>query len=141
MTHANLGYGSKLFMSADGTHFTSIAQMKTFIPQGSKQTVVDQTNVLTPDNFTRPLPVRVDSGEINIEGVLDPSNTSITQLGVAHASLAVYSFQAVLTDGTTYTFQGIVSEYVPFSVAYNKAMLFSAKIRVSGAFTGPAGSA
>lgn len=141
MTRANPGYGSKLFMSADNVHWTPVAQLKSITSQGSKQTVVDQTNVLTPDNFTRPLPVRVDSGELELAGVLDPQNTGITQLGTAHAALAIYYFQLQLTDGTTYTFQGLVSEYVPFTVAVAKAMGFTAKIRVSGAYNGPAGNA
>jgi hypothetical protein len=141
MTNARPGYGSKFFMSSDGAHFASVAQLKSFIPLGSRQTVVDQTNVLTPDNFSRPLAVRVDSGDIDLSGVLDPSNTSILQLGTAHASLSLYYFQVVLPDGTQYTFQGLVIEYVPFSVTYNKFISFSAKVRVSGAMTGPAGSA
>lgn len=141
MTHANPGYGSKFFMSADNVNFTPIAQLKSFAPQGSKQTIVDQTNILTPDNFMRPLAVRVDSGDIDLEGVLDPANTGILQLGTAHASLNLYYFKAVLTDGTEYDFQGLVSDYVPFKVTYNKYIAFSAKIRVSGALTGPAGNA
>jgi hypothetical protein len=140
-TSARPGYGSRLLMSSDNSHWTPVAQLKSFIPQGSRQTIVDRTNVMTPDNFTRPLPVRVDSGEIDLAGVLDPTNTGILQLGTAHATLAVYFFQAVLTDGTTYTFQAMVSEYVPFTVTYNKFLGFSAKLRVTGAITGPAGAA
>jgi hypothetical protein len=143
MTNTRPGYGSKLFMSPSGAvgSFSAVAQLKSIVPQGSKQTVVDQTNILTPDNFSRPLAVRVDSGEINVEGVLDPANAQILQLGTAHASLQLYFFQLVLPDGTQWTFQGLVIEFVPFSVAYNKFLSFSAKIRVSGALAGPAGNA
>ena len=141
MTNARPGYGSKLFMSSDNVHFVPVAQLKSFVPQGSRQTVVDQTNVLTPDNFSRPLAVRVDSGDIDLAGVLDPANTQILQLGTAHAALALYFFKVVLPDGSEYDFQGLVIEYVPFSVTYNKFIGFSAKVRVSGALTGPAGAA
>jgi len=143
MTIAKAGAGSKFFMSSSNANgsFVPVAQLKTFAHQGSKQTIVDQTNISTPDNFSRPLAVRIDSGEINLDGVLDPANTSILQLGTAHASMALYYFLAVLSDGTQYTFQGLVSEYAAFSVSYSKAMLFSAKIRISGALTGPAGAA
>jgi hypothetical protein len=142
MTHAQPGYGSKFFMSSSGSvgSFVPVAQLKSFVPQGSKQTVVDQTNVSTPDNFSRPLAVRVDSGDIDLTGVLDPANTGILQLGTAHASLGLYYFKVILTDGTEYDFQGLVSEYVPFSVTYNKFIAFSAKVRISGALTGPAGA-
>jgi hypothetical protein len=141
MTNAKPGYGSKFFMSSDNVHFAPIAQLQRFVPTGSRQTIVDQTNVLTVDNFSRPIAVRVDSGDIDLSGVLDPANNGVLQLGTAHASLALYFFKVVLTDGTEYDFQGLVSEYVPFTVAHNKALGFSAKIRVSGALTGPAGSA
>ena len=140
-TRANPGYGSKFFLSTDNVHFNPIAQLRTFAPSGSKAATVDQTNVLTPDNFDRPLATRVTSGEIAMEGVLDPANANITQLGQAHAALQLIYGQIVLTDGTQYTFQGYVTEYVPFDVKYNKAIAFSAKIRVSGALSGPAGNA
>lgn len=141
MTNARPGYGSKLFMSSNGSAYTPVAQLKSFVPQGSRQTVVDQTNVLTPDNFSRPLAVRVDSGDIDLSGVLDPVNSGILQLGTAHAALALYYFKVILTDGTEYDFQGLVMEYVPFSVTYNKFIGFSAKVRISGGMTGPAGIA
>lgn len=140
-THAFAGRGTRIFMSADGVKWKPIAQLKTFVPQGSKQQIVDQTNILTPDNFTRQLAARVDSGDISMSGVLDPTNSDILQLGVAHANLAAYFFKVVLTDGTEYDFQALVSEYVPFGVEHNKFIGFSAKLRVTGAFTGPAGSA
>lgn len=141
MTRAWLGYGTTLLMSPDNVDWTLVAQLKTIAPQGSRQTTVDRTNVLTPDNFMRTMPVRIDSGDLHLVGVLDPSNTGILQLGTAHATLAVYYFQAVLPDGTTYTFQAMVAEYVPFNVAYNKAISFSAKLRVTGGMNGPAGAA
>lgn len=140
-TYGYVGRGSRIFMSVDGVKWKPVAQLKKFLPQGSKQTIVDQTNVLTPDNFSRPLAARVDSGDIELSGVLDPQNTDILQLGTAHASLAAYFFKVVLTDGTEYDFQALVSEYVPFGVEYNKYIGFSAKLRVTGALTGPAGNA
>jgi hypothetical protein len=141
-TKAKPGYGSKLFMSTTNSNFTPVAQLQRFAPSTvSKQTEVDRTNVLTPDNFARPFPVRVDSGDLELVGILDPANTQILQLGQAHAALTLCYFMIVLTDGTQYTFQGYVSEYSPFSVSYNKAIGFSAKIRVAGGFTGPMGSA
>lgn len=140
-TWASPGYGSKIFMSTDGVKYQPVAQLKSFIPQGSKQTVLDQTNVLTPDSFSRPLAVMVDSGEIELQGVLDPQNSGILQLGSAHVSLAVCFFKIVLADGTEYDFQALVTDYVPFSVTYNKFISFSARLRVSGAFAGPGGRA
>lgn len=141
-TRAYPGYGSKFFLSTDNVTFTPVAQLQRFAPSTvSKQTMADRTNVLTTDNFTRTAAVKVDSGDIEMVGILDPMNGGILQLGAAHGGLTLLFCKVVLTDGTLYTFQGYVSEYSPFSVSYNKAMLFSAKIRVSGGLTGPGGSA
>jgi hypothetical protein len=141
-TKAQPGYGSKFFLSTDNVAFTPIAQLQRFAPSTvSQQTMVEQTNILTPDNFTRPLAVRVDSGDLDLVGILDAANTNILQLGQAHANLTLLYFKVVLTDGTQYTFQGFVSQYSPFSVAHNKAIGFSARIKVSGGMTGPLGLA
>lgn len=140
-THAQPGYGSKFFLSTDDVTFTPVAQLQRFAPSGSKSTTVDRTNILTPDNFDRPLPVRVSSGEIELVGILDPMNTSILQLGQLHANFTLAYCKIVLSDGTQYSFAGYVTAYVPFTVAYNKAIGFSAKIRVSGGLTGPSGLA
>jgi hypothetical protein len=139
-TWANPGIGSRLFMSADGVKWQPVAQLKSIIPTGSKQTIVDQTNLLTSDNFSRPLAVRIDSGEIELDGVLDPQNADILQLGTAHASLTVQSFKLVFPEGTEWDFQALVSEFIPFTVKYSKYIGFSAKLRVSGALNGPAGA-
>jgi len=135
------GYGSKLSLSANGVTYTEVAQLQRFAPTGSRQTLVEQTNVLTPDNFARQLATRVDSGELEMAGILNPSNAGILQLGTFHASLALAYCMVTLSDGSVYTFQGYVSEYVPFIVAHDKALAFTGKIRVNGAFTGPGGAA
>jgi len=140
-TKAQPGFGSKFYLQLPGGVMTAVAQLRRFKPAGSKATIVDQTNVSTPDNFDRPLAVRITSGEIDMDGVLDPANTQILQLGQAHAQLALVNCQVILTDGTQYSFSGYVSEYVPWEVEFNKFIAFSAKIRVSGALTGPAGNA
>jgi hypothetical protein len=128
-------------MQLSGAAMLEVAQLRSFKVSGSKATVQDQTNVLTPDNFDRPIPTRISSGEIEMDGVLDPANGQILQLGAAHGSLATVPCQVILSDGTQYNFFGFVSEYVPWDVKFDKAIAFSAKVRVSGALSGPAGNA
>lgn len=140
-TTAYPGYGSSLASSPNGSAYTTIAQLKKFAPVGSKQTMVDQTNITTPLPFTQPYAARVDSGEFELSGVLNPSEATALNLGTLHAGLTLAYFQVTLTDGSVYTFQAFVSEYVPFDVTYNKMIGFSAKLRVQGAITGPAGAA
>jgi hypothetical protein len=141
-TNAYVGFGTELNLgTAVGGPFTKVAQLKNITPEGSKAQMVDRTNVLTPDNGTRTLPVRIDTGELDIVGVLDPANTSILQLGTLHASLTPVFAQLVLPGGTEYTFQCFVSQYVPWTIPYNKALGFTARLRVNGLLTGPAGAA
>jgi hypothetical protein len=140
-TTAIPGYGSKLSCSLDGSTYTAVAQLRKITPQGSKQTVVDQTNILTPGNGAAPLAARFDSGEINLEGVLAPADGSQIELGTVHANLTLAWWKLLLSDGiTVWTWRGFLSEFVPFTIEVAKAMGFTAKIRVQGALTGPAGA-
>jgi hypothetical protein len=139
---ASACYGSKLEYTSDGVHYTKVAQLRKIVPDGSKQTIVDQTNILTAGNGSAPLAVRFNSGEIAIDGVLAPGDGSQLALGTLHATLAVVTWRITYPDGeSTYVFLGSVSEYKPFDIDVKKAMTFSAKIRVAGAFTSPAGAA
>lgn len=140
-TIAKLGAGSALQYSLDNTTFTKVAQLRKFAPAGSKQTMVDQTNILTPVPFTAPLAVRVDSGELDLDGILDPANGSQLALGQLHANLTLAWWKVILSDGTPWTFQALVSEFLPFQVDVGKAITFTAKLRISGGLTGPLGSA
>jgi hypothetical protein len=142
VTQAIIGPGSKLMYSTDGTHFTTVAQLRKFSPSGSKQMIVDQTNILTVGNSDAPLAARFSSGEISMDGVLNPQSGSQTQLGIFHASLTLLFWKVLLSDNVTvWTFQGFLSQFVPFDVEVAKAMAFSAKIRIWGALTGPGGTA
>ena len=143
MTTAIGSLGSQLSFSLTGSGaFTTVAQLRTAKPQGSKLSMLDQTNILTPGNGDAPLPGRYSAGEIALDGILSPQNSSQLTLGQLHAAGTLVYWQVLLSDGiTVWSFQGYVSEYVPFSLDVNKAIVFSAKIRISGSQTGPAGTA
>lgn len=136
-TNASPGYGSKLYYSTDDVTWISIAQLKKFSPVGSKQNMVDQTNLRSPGAFTQPLAAQVDTGELEIEGVYKSGDSSQLTLGQLHAQLTLTYFKVVLSDATAWTFQGFVSEFKPWDVEYNKHIPFSAKLRVAGAITNP----
>ncbi len=136
------GAGSKLSYSLDGVHFTTVAQLRKFKGPNSKQTILDQTNILTTGNGDAPLPVRFSSGEAEMDGVLSPQNSSQIAMGTLHASLTIVSWQLLLADGVTvYSWSGSVSEFQPFDIDVMKAVAFTAKIRIAGALSGPAGTA
>jgi len=135
---AHPGRGSKLYSSLDGVTYSAIAQLRTFKPAGSKQNLVDQTNLRTPDNFTRSLAAQVDSGEIEFDGVYSGDSTQLN-LGQLHGQMTLAYFKATLSDGSVWLAQCFVSEFVPWGVAYNKFIPFSGKLRISGGITPPSG--
>lgn len=138
MTNAYLGYGSTLKQSTDGVTFVMTAQLKKFAPAGSKQTIVDQTNLRSTGPFTQPLPAQVDTGEIEFSGVYSGDSTQAT-LAQLHGQMQLGYFKVTLTDGTVWNFSAYVAEFTPWEVTYNKAIPFSGKLRVVGGMTPPSG--
>jgi hypothetical protein len=144
VTIALASVGSKLSFSLDNVHFIKLAQVRRFQGPQSKQTFVDQTNILTAGNGDAPLPVRYSfsGGEAQIDGVVSPQSSSQLTLGQLHANLTLGYWQLLESDGVTlWSWQGFVSEYKPFDLDVMKAVVFLAKIRVWGALTGPLGIA
>jgi hypothetical protein len=142
VTFAIVGFGSKLSYTLDGTDYTTIAQLQRIVPAGSKQQMVDRTNILTADNFTRRLPVRVECDELDLAGVCSPQDGSQLSLGSLHAALLIVAWKILLSDNATfYTFSAAVSSYVPFELVYNKFVPFKAKLALIGGISGPQGLA
>jgi hypothetical protein len=142
MTTAIVSVGSKLSFSLDNVHFTAVAQLRKFKGPQSKQMIVDQTNISTAGNSDAPLAARYSSGTVEMDGVVNPQDSSQLTLGQLHANLTNCYWKLLESDGiTTWTWQGTVSEYLPFDLDVAKAIAFSAKIRVWGALTGPLGAA
>jgi hypothetical protein len=138
---AIVGVGSKLSYSTDNVHFTKVAQLRKFKGPNSKQTIVDQTNILTAGNGDAPLPARYSAGEAEMDGVVIPQDSSQLTLGQLHANLTIVYWQLLESDGVTlWSWQGSVSEFQPFDIDVMKAVAFTAKIRVWGALTGPLGT-
>jgi len=141
MSSALVAYGCQLMFSLDNVHFTTVAQLRKFKGPESKQTIVDQTNILTAGNSDAPLAARYSSGEAEMDGVFKPQSSSQLTLGQMHANLTNAFWKLLLSDEVTvYTWQGLVSEYQPFDIEISKAIAFSAKIRVWGSMAGPLGA-
>jgi hypothetical protein len=137
------GRGTVLQVSQDGTNFLSTGQLTKIEPGGSKQKIVDATDLGAAQlGFTTPLAVQVESGELACEGVLNPQDPVTQLLGQLHGSLALASFLVTLSDNlTSYYFQGYVSDWKPFSVALGKMLRISWKLRIVGALCATTDSA
>ena len=131
------GRGSRLEYSTDNLNFTNVAQIQQFESTGSKQTRVDQTNLLTPGPFTQDIPVQIDSGDFDFAGVLNPQDATYLALLHHHYAMTLLYWRVVLMDGTKFFFQAYVSEFKPFSVKWNKVNGWTGKLRVNGVIEGP----
>jgi hypothetical protein len=133
------GRGSLLLYSLDGNTYVPLAQLRQFESGGSKQTLVDQTNLRSPDLYTYPKPVLVDSGEIDFGGALNPEDSSYLALGEFHGGMLLIYWLVVFPDGSSTSFQAYVSEFKPFAVNWNKLIDWSGKLRIVGGFSGISG--
>src|ERR1700733_7757009 len=95
------GRGTVLSFSPDAVTWTPVPQLQQFEPEGSKQAMVDQTNLSSPGNFTQPYAVQVDAGEFSFSGIYGGATaTAQVLLGSYHASMTLLYWQAVLLDGS-----------------------------------------
>lgn len=139
-TRASTGYGSKLYYSLDQSHYTAIAQLQKFEPTGSKQTIIDQTNLRLAGNFTQPMAVQVDSGEIDFSGVYASNDPTQAVLGGFHGAMTLVYWRVVLSDGSFWSFAAYVSEFKPWAAVYNKFIPFSGKLRLVGGMSAGSGA-
>jgi hypothetical protein len=133
---AYVGRGTVLSYSTDNFTFVAVPQIQQFEPTGSKQTMVDQTNLSSPGNSTQPYAVQVDTGELDFSGIYSGAAPQL-QLGAYHAAMTLLYWQAELVDGSFYEFQAFVSEFKPFSAKWDKLYTWSGKLRLVGAMQTP----
>jgi len=137
-TVAYPGYGSSLASGGtSGGSYTNVSQLKTFSFNGIKADFDEITNLSSPSIFKEWLKTTVDPAELPFSGVLnptDPTTQSLLSSLQASGSSALYYWKITTTDGSTFVFQGYVSEF-KFNVEYNKAILFSGSLKVTGNVT------
>jgi hypothetical protein len=133
------GRGSKLSVetATSPITFTPIAQLQKFAFGGIKVAVEKITNLDSPDAFEEIIATTIDPGDVSFDGVLDPANTEVADLVDRLQNRTKSNFQIELTDGSKFTFAGYFTELTPATVEYSKAIMYSGKIQITGAVTGP----
>ena len=130
--NAQPGRGASLNVSLDGVEFTKIGQLRKCVFAGLKTQLLETTNIRTPAPWTKKAAVRVDSGDVSYDGVLDPNDGGYNLLATLQQGLTLAFFELVLRDTTVYSFQGFVAEHVPADVGVSKLIGFSGKIAIVG---------
>lgn len=130
------GRGSKLAYSLDAAAFIEVPQLQQFEPSGSKQVMVDQTNLLTEGPFTQPMPAQLASGEIDFSGIYSGALEQL-ELGLYHGAMTLLYWRVTLVDGSFYSFQAYISEFKAFSVKVGKLYTWSGKLTLVGGMESP----
>jgi hypothetical protein len=137
-TVAYPGYGSKLANGGTaGASYTNIGQLKKFAFGGLKADFDEVTNLDSSSVFKEWMKTTIDGGDVTFDGVLNPTDATtqglLTSLALAGSASENY-WKITTTDGTTFIFQGYVSEFKT-GAEYNKAITFSGAIKIVGAVT------
>jgi predicted secreted protein len=137
-TIAYPGYGSHLASGGTtGAAYTNVAQLKKINFSGLKADFDEITNLDSPTIFKEYMKTVVDGDTVTFDGVMNPADPTtqalLTNIATA-GSAALFFWRITLTNGSTLTFQGYVSDF-KFGAEYNKAITFSGSIKIVGNIT------
>jgi hypothetical protein len=87
-----------------------VAQLQKFAFSGMSATLEDITNLDSPTAFKEVLPTVIDPKDITFDGICDPSNSAWANLATRLQGRTLTHWEIVLTNGTTITFDGYVTD-------------------------------
>jgi predicted secreted protein len=144
------GFGTILSIGTSGgtPTYTAIAEIKGIQLSGSQNKTEDVTNMGSPGRAEEFIVTTLMAGEFTLNGNKESLSGDAGQVAMnaAFSSGAVLPFKIVFplgpaqtTTGDTYTFTAMVEE-LSWDSQFDKAITFSAKLKVSGVITATAGS-
>lgn len=144
-SQAGIGLGTLLLIGAAGAAPTTIVgEVKTIAQSGRQVATEDVTNLQS--SAREFIPTLLDSGTWDLSGSRIGGNAGQIAMEAAFSGLTIVPFKIQLpkegtqtTTGDTFTFNALVQES-NFSVGVDKAITFTAKLKVSGAITPTPGS-
>ena len=126
--------------------YSAVAELKTFSFSGSKNDTEDVTNSDSAGRAREFIVTLLDAGEISLSGNYVASDAGQVALTAAFNSGAILPYKIQLpvapnqtTSGDVITFIGLMVEN-DLNLSFDKAIAFSAKIRISGITTYTSGS-
>lgn len=121
--------------------YSPVAEIKTLDNTGSKNDLEEVTNFDSEGRFKEYIVTLADAGDLSIAGNYITSDAGQAAFRAAFNAGTVLSYTIVLplqsgqsTSGEKWTFNGIVSE-LDNNVSYDKALTFSAKVKITGPIT------
>ena len=143
---AGIGLGTTLMIGSGGTSetFTLVGEVKTISQSGRQVSTEDVTNMQS--SAKEFIPTLVESGTWDISGNRVGSDLGQVAMETAFSSLVIHDFKVVLplangqtTSGDTFAFTALVQD-LNYSVSVDKAVTFTAKLKVSGTIALTAGA-
>lgn len=118
--------------------YTPVAELKTLDASGSKNDIEDVTNFDSAGRFREYIVTLGDSGDYSIAGNYITSDSGQNAFRGAFNAGTVQYYKVILplqagqtVAGETWTFKGLVME-LDNTVAFDKALAFSAKLKITG---------
>lgn len=144
-TDAYQGIGAKLAYLTGVSTWTYVGQLKTIKPTGQTVKTDDITNLDSPSAYEEILPTIIGAGTVDFTGVLpkDASTGGFSELSTLRDARTVTSWRIYEPDATLvspetiagyWEFEGFVED-LDFDIAFDKAVLFSGKLRRTGPTT------
>ena len=143
---SSIGLGTILSIGTTGGSptFTTVGEIKTIAQSGRQVSTEDVTNMQSlAKEF---IPTLVESGTWDISGNRVGSDAGQIAMEAGFQGLTLLPFKIQLpksstqtTTGDTFTFNALIAE-LDYSIAVDKAVTFTAKLKVSGLITETAGS-
>lgn len=144
-TDAYQGMGAKLAYLTGVSTWTYVGQLKTVKPSNQSVAEDDITNLDSPSAYEEVLPTIIKAGTVEFTGVLpkDASSGGFSELSTLRdartiTSWRIYEPTATLVSPETiagyWEFEGFVQD-LDFDIAFDKAVLFSGKLRRTGPTT------
>ena len=143
---AGIGLGTILSIGTAGATptFTTVGELKTLNQSGRQVSTEDTTNLQS--SAKEFIPTLVDSGTWDISGNRIGADAGQIAMEAAFSGLTLLPFKIQMpkqgtqtTAGDSFSFNALVQE-VNYSISVDKAVTFTAKLKVSGAITETPGS-
>lgn len=153
-TTAQTGYGFKFGVGPASTSagpqvgatYVEVKYLKTCSWSGSKNDTDDVTNTDSPNGIKEFIPTLTDPGEYKISGHRNSADPGLIALKAAYIAKVNYDFQLIYpmatgqtTGGDKEVFSGLVTDF-SIDLTIDKAITFTATVKISGAATDTAGS-
>lgn len=144
-TDAYQGQGAKLAYLTGVSAWTYVGQLKTIKPTGQSVKEDDITNLDSPSAYEEFIPTIIGAGTVDFTGVLpkDASTGGFSELATLRDARTITTWRIFEPSSTLvspetvegyWEFDGFVQD-LDFDIQFDKAVLFSGKLRRTGPTT------